>query len=212
MCLGPEVAAALPWILGAGAVSAAGSAFDRADADAIARDQAKARNLVLQQTLLKNDPLADQARTTFNQNQQTYSAANVQDRQADAEAERMATGEAATVLPESLPTTADAPSVVNKEVAKRLSEAVAKGKSRAQAAAKLGAFGDQWFQAGMGTDAAARDLAVNANMSQGNLALLSPLQDLAEIKATRTRSPIGAVLKGIGSTVGSAAGAGWFGG
>lgn len=210
MCFGPEIAAALPFLLGAGALSAGGAIIDNMDAQAIAEDQAKARNLVLTNTLLKNDPLADQARSTFGENQQTYTPTAVADRQAGAEAERYATAEAATKLPESLPTSADAPSVVNQEVAKRLGEAVAKGKERARASAKLGAFGDQWFQAGMGTDAAARDLGVNANLSAGNLSLLSPLQDLAEIKATRPRSPVGAVLRGLGSTMGSAVGAGWI--
>lgn len=210
MCFGPEVAAVLPWILGGAAVSAAGSAFSNADAEAIARDQAKARNLVLSQTLLKNDKIANDARSAFDANQQTYNAPAVADRQANAEADRMADAESTVALPEALPTTADSPDIVNQEVAKRLAAEVAKGKQKAAAAAKLGSFGDQWFQAGLGTAQAAREVDTQSGMAAGNLGLLSPLQDLAELKATRSRSPIGAILQGVGSTIGSAAGAGWL--
>lgn len=192
------------------ALSAGGKMIQTNEENANADRVANARNAVLADTLLKNDEIAGRTRHAFNTNKQTYQPQAVQQRQQQEEDNRTSSAERELTLPEKLPTTADAPTIVKQETAKRLSEAVAKGRERAKATAKLGAFGDQWFKAGLGTDQAARDVALDSGFANSNLALMPHLQDFAEVGAYRPVSPLGAVLMGTGNLVGSAAGSGFF--
>lgn len=207
MCIGPELL--LPMVIG-GALSAGGKMVEQGEQTANAERVSRSRNAVLADTLMKNDRISDETRGSFNANQQTYTPENVNVRQGDEEAKRITSGEAAVALPEALPTSADAPDIVQGATAKRMSETLAKGKERVKAQAKLGAFGDQWFKAGLGTDQAGRDIAVKAGFANQNLALMPHLQDFAENKAYQPISPLGGLLMGAGNAVGSAAGSGYF--
>lgn len=207
MCLGPELL--LPVIIG-GALSAGGKMIEQGENNANAKRVAGARNAVLADTLIKNDQIAGDTRNKFNANQTTYTPQNVNIRQQAEEAGRVDNLESVATVPEALPTTADSPDIVKQEVAKRMSEAVANGKKKAKAQAKLGAFGDQWFKAGLGTDQASRDVAVQSGFANQNLALMPHIQDFAEVGAYKPVSPLGGIMMGLGGAVGSAGGSGYF--
>lgn len=208
MCLGPEIL--LPMVIGT-ALSAGGKMIQQGEEQKQAEDRAAARNAVLADTLFRNDQIAQGTRDTFTANQRNFDPSAVAQRQADAEAKRAATGESVLAVPgEAVPTSADAPDIVKRETAKRVNEAIDKVRGEVRAKAKLGAFGDQWFRAGLGTDQASRDVAMQSGFAGQNLALMPHLQDFAELRSYKPISPIGGIMMGVGNALGGAAGSGFF--
>lgn len=212
MCLGPELAGViLPMVVGT-ALSAGGKMIQQGEETKQAEDIAAARNKVLSDTLAKNSRIGDSTRATFNSNTDTYGAEPVAARQGAAEATRVADANSVATVPDALPTTADAPDIVKGEYAKQIANAVTKGKAKAAAGAKLGAFGDQWFKAGLGTDQASRDVSLQSGFASANRTLIPALQDFAEAKSYQPVSPLGGILMGAGGLLGSATGSGAFNG
>ena len=177
-----------------------------------AQAAADARNRVLQQTLLKNDKIAADSRNLFDKRRSEVEPEPMAEAMADAEATRTATIESSVtpMTPEDVPLSGSAPSVVHSALAKRMLEAVDKGKSEAKALGKVGGYGDTWFNQGVANTATGRDLGVNQNFASGNMALLPYGQDLAEQAAYKPISPFGSILMGLGSAFGSASGGGFF--
>ncbi len=206
MCL-PLLGAVIPSLLGG-----VGSAIQASSAEKQAQAAADARNRVLQQTLLKNDKIADDSRNLFDKRRSEVEPEPMAEAMADAEATRTGTIESsvAPMTPEDVPLSGSAPSVVHSALAKRMLEAVDKGKSEAKALGKVGGYGDTWFNQGVANTTTGRDLGVNQNFASGNMALLPYGQDLAEQAAYKPISPFGSILMGLGNAFGSASGGGFF--
>lgn len=194
-------------------ISGIGAAIKNAQAQRQAQAVVNARNGVLRDTMALNRPLAEDSRAQFNDR---LAAGPSADAEAAAGANRQAVmGRAAAPPP---PTTAlageGAPSVVNSEIARAMGEAANAGAAEASALGRVGAYGDMWVGQGEQNQNLASGLRTNANFAGGNLALLPHLQDLAEVGITRAPGALGDILMGVGSMMGSRAGAnatgGWF--
>jgi preprotein translocase subunit SecD len=207
MCTGLEIAA----LLGSG-LSAAGGFVQQQEMAKNQQRMAEARNNELKRTLVKNDALAKQSRDTFNQRQQDASAERIEQERADKTDQRTQVLEQAvdTAPPAvtSVSLSGSAPQVVQSEMAKRIGSALADGKQQAQAQAKLGGYGDSWLSQGFQDVEAGRGIAQDANFAAGNMALLPYQQDIAEMRAHKPISPIGGLLQGFGSMLGSYGGGG----
>lgn len=201
MCTGLEIGL----LLGGAALSAGGSYMANNQAQQQAEAIAKARNSVLNQTLARNKRIADDSRAAFDQRTETVAPEQVAEKQGEQQQERTAIGESAVSAPApgSVPLSGSAPSVVTQAFAKRMGEAVDKGKTEAQQLGKLGSYGDFWFDQGVQTSGTGRELGVNQNLAGGNLALMPILQDYAEIGATKTPSPIPGIMMAAGQALGS---------
>lgn len=212
MCTGMEIAA-----LAGSALSAAGGLAQQSEAAANAKRQAKARNDELNRTLQTNDKLAQQSRDAYNQRQQTASADAIkQDQQAQTANRDQTLQQAVQPADQAsagVSISGSAPTVVKSELAKKMADVMATGKQRAQNLATLGGYGDSWLNQGLQDQNTGLDLGVNSNFSQGNMATLPYRQDVAETRAYKPISPIGGLLQGFGSMLGSyAGGGGTFGG
>lgn len=210
MCTGIELAL----LAGSAALSGGGALMANNQANKQAAAIAKARNDVLNRTLAKNDRIAADSRSVFDRRRQDVEPEAVQQQQQDATTERTDIGESAVTapVPGSIPLSGSAPNVVTQAFAKRMSDAVGKGKSEAQALGRLGGFGDMWFGQGIGNAAAGREMGVNQNFASGNTGILPYLQDFAEIGATKPMSPIPGIMQAAGQAMGSFAGGGGTGG
>lgn len=196
MCTGLEFI--LP-LIGAG-LSAAGTAVTMNEQQKQAERQAEARNEELRRTLGKNDMLAQQSRDEYLRRQQDAKTNNmdqkIQQKQRTKEAVQQIDTKPQTVA--DVPLAGDAPAVIKSDIAKKMSDALGRSKAEAAAQAKLGSFGDAWLNQGFKDQALGRDLSVNQDFANGNMALLPYQQDFAEFKATKPISPAGALLSGFG--------------
>lgn len=208
MCTGLEILASVA----ASALSAVGAGVQQKEMAENARRQADARNERLNLTLQKNDKLADESRDAFDARAKQMQEQQVQDGQKKATDERQATLEqavdAAPVDSGEIPLAGSAPEVVKSELAKRIGEAVKGSKESAARQATLAGFGDSWLDQGFKDVETGRNLAQQANFAQGNMSILPYQQDVAEMQAYRPISPIGGLLQGFGSAVGSFGGSG----
>ena len=173
---------------------------------------AEARNERLNNTLMKNDALAKQSRDTFNERAQKITQDQMQQTQQEATDTRQQDLEAAvaeTPSPaEDVALSGSAPKVVQSELAKRMGEALDKSKDQAKKLGKLGGYGDSWLEQGFNDVNAGRNIAQDANFASGNMAIMPYQQDIAEMRASKPISPIGGLLQGFGSMMGSYAGGG----
>lgn len=185
----------------AGAIlSGAGAAIKNRQANANAQRVVDARNQVLADTMTKNRGLAEASRGAFDARVGGgFSAAD----EAASGAFRNGLMARAAEGPASLPLFGSAPEGVRSELAGAMTRALDAGRSEAEASARLGTAGDFFFDQGGRNTALARDLGINANFAGGNLALLPHLQDLAELSATKPTGPLGDILMGVGSMLGS---------
>ncbi len=210
MCTGLEII--LP-LLGS-ALSVGGTAMQQHEQQQMAERQAEARNEALRATLLKNDRLARESRQTFDQRLQKGSKDTVDQQNAKAGKGR------ANDLQKSVEATAEmedtqganisgtAPAIVGSDLAKRMQTVLQDGKTQATALGKLGAYGDSWLKQGFLDTQAGRDIGVTTNKAAGNSAIMPYSQDFAEMQATHPLSPIGGILAGLGSAMGSIGGYG----
>lgn len=208
MCTGLEIAA----MLGSAALSAGGSMIQQNEAQANAERQAQARNDKLKQTLARNDALAKDSREQFDQRQKQIQPDQMEADAKKATEERQATLDAATT---EAPTpvgnaslSGSAPTVVKSELAKRVATAMGQAKEDARNLGKLGGYGDAWFNQGIEDTNVGRNLGQNANFASGNMAILPYQQDIAEQRAYKPISPIGGIMQGLGSVLGSYGGGG----
>ena len=210
MCLGPE----LLLLLGGTGLSIVGNRMTQRQLAAQTKARADARNRVLATTLTKNDALADEARSVFNNRLEEIQPEEFDQQQADVTAERTGTLEGALALPnpEDVPISGSAPQVVKSEIAKRMLSAFERAKGNAQALGKLGGYGDAFFRGGLKDAEAGNQISIPNNFARGNLGILPHLQDFAEVAATKPISPLGGILSGIGAGIGTAVGSrGYFG-
>lgn len=208
MCTGLEIAA----MIAGPAMSAAGAMMQQNEMEENQARMAEARNEKLRTTLAKNDAIAEQSRDTFNQRKQQMQADESAKAEQQAKDKRQDTLETAVeetpTSPADVPISGSAPTVVRSELAKRMSEAMSGAKGQAQRLGTLGGYGDAWLNQGFQDAAAGRDIAQQANFASGNMSILPYQQDIAETRAYKPISPIGGLLQGFGSMVGSYGGGG----
>lgn len=193
--------------LGGGALSAGGAMISNRAGERQAADIAKARNDELRKTMVKNDAIAMQTRDRFGDRAAGYNDTNFQQSADAAVGARTAPLEAAVTEPSiAAPISGSAPEVVRSELARVMSDTMAKGKAQAKALGKVGSYGDTWFNQGVENTSAGRDIGVMNDQAQGNLGILPYLQDFAEISATKPISPLGGIMSGIGNMIGSFSG------
>jgi len=208
MCTGLEIAGMIAGPL----LSTVGAMVQQSEVEANNKRMAEARNERLQNTLQKNDKLAQDSREAFNQRQQAATAGAIEDDRAKETQERQdtidqAVQDTAKVTP-SISLAGSAPKVVQDTFGKKMSEAIDYGRSQAQKQATLGGYGDAWLGQGFKDVDTGRQLNEQANFAQGNMAILPYQQDIAETRAYKPISPIGGLLQGFGSMIGSAGGSG----
>ena len=208
MCTGMEIAG----LLIGPALSSGGSMIQASEQEANNRRMAEARNERLRNTMTKNDRLAEQSRAEFDARQRQSTTESIEGDRAQKTAERSDTLEQAV---QEAPKEAaggslsgSAPTVVKSELAKRMAAAMGQATDSAKAQAKLGGYGDTWLNQGFQDVTAGRNIGQNANFASGNLAILPHQQDIAEMRAYKPISPIGGLLQGFGSMLGSYGGGG----
>jgi len=205
MCTGVE----LLMLAGSG-MGMVGSGIQQREANANQERMAEARNNELRRTLAKNDELAQKSREAFNERQQNTTADALAQDQEDATQKRDDTlQEAVAETPSpvaNVSLSGSAPQVVQSELAGRMKEAMSDGKKQAQNLSKLNGYGDTWLNQGFADVETGRDIAQDANFASGNLAIMPYQQDIAETRAYKPISPLGGLLQGAGSMLGSYAG------
>lgn len=173
----------------------------------------QARNNELRQTMTANRQLAEESRGMFDNrvDSMTGDAGAAAEQKSMDDRQALMDRAVEAPAPDAASVAGSAPSVVKSELAKKMLEAFTSARDEAGAAGRLGGHGDFWFNQGTENAATGRNLGVNLNLASGNLGLLPHLQDLAEVQATKPIGPLGDILMGIGSAVGSAGGSGMFG-
>jgi hypothetical protein len=208
MCTGMEIAG----LLIGPALSSVGSMIQASEQEANNRRMAEARNERLRNTMTKNDRLAEQSRAEFDARQRQSTTESIEGDRAQKTAERSDTLEQAVqeAPKESagVSLSGSAPTIVKSELAKRMAAAMGQATDSAKAQAKLGGYGDTWLNQGFQDVTAGRNIGQNANFASGNLAILPHQQDIAEMRAYKPISPIGGLLQGFGSVLGSYGGGG----
>lgn len=204
MCVGPEL-----MLIASMAANAGGTYLDNKEADANALREVRARNDVLRQQNAKQDAFAQQSRDRLSQ--------NLGDMLQLEPAQQSRTMALEAAVPDTapgpqVPLSSDAPKIVNEAFARQAREAVDRSKQTAAGLGRLGGFGDQLFGNAMGNQAAGRDIGTNNNFSRGEAALTPALQQYAALEAYKPSSGTGALLKGLGTALGYASGAGGTGG
>lgn len=209
MCTGLEIAS----LIAGPALSAVGGIIQQNEAQANAERQAEARNEKLRLTMAKNDDLAKQSRELFDARKKQIAPDQTKADEAKAKADRQAelanavdTAPAPTAGNASI--SGSAPTVVKSELAKRVSSALDQAREDAKNQGTLSGYGDVWLNQGLADTAVGRDLGKNANFASGNLAILPYEQDIAEQRAYKPVSPIGGILQGLGSALGTYGGGG----
>jgi hypothetical protein len=192
-------------------LSAAGQMITANEAQANAERMAAARNEKLNVAMKKNDDLAAKSRAEFDARQQKATAESIEQDRAD---KTQAREDQLTQAVESSPASVEpslsgsAPTVIKSDLAKRMAAAMGEAKDSAKAQAKLGGYGDAWLGQGFQDVQAGRNIGTNANFASGNMAILPYQQDIAEQRAYKPISPIGGLLSGFGSMLGSYSGGG----
>jgi hypothetical protein len=76
----------------------------------------------------------------------------------------------------------------------------------AKAAGTLGGYGDEWFNSGLGEQAAARTIGAGNSIAEEDKSVIQPEQQLASIEAYRPPSIWGQILQGGGNLLGAYSG------
>lgn len=192
----------LPLLIGGAILGGIGQIIKNRQAANDAQARVNARNKVLADTMALNKPIAESSRAEFDQRM----AGPIADETAPSLRTQLLT-EAGAGPAMPIPVAGSAPEVVQSEIAGQMAKAIDAGRAEAAASAKVGAYGDAWFNEGIDNNALASKLGQNANFAGGNLALLPHLQDLAEVGAIKQHGPIADIFTGIGSAMGAAGGA-----
>lgn len=208
MCTGLEIAAlvasAATAAAGAG-VSASGARKSQDEATINNARIAQARNDELRKTLALNDKISAESRNAYKGVEDTLPDMPVKQDQLTAER----TGQLEAAIPSEdasrIPLSGSAPSVVRSEAAKEMLDATDKAKQTAKALGKVGGYGDLFFDQGLNTQAAGRDVNEYQNFISGNMSLLPYLQDFAGYGAYRPSSGVGEVFQAAGNVLGAAA-------
>lgn len=192
------------------ALGAAGKIVGGSEARNAAAREAAARNAVLDQTLAKEKGYAADNAGVFNQNIASY-APGAQPAQLEAaQNKRIATSTGAMTQtdPNSIPITSDAPPAVRGEIAKRLLAVHDGAVERAKLSGKVGGYGDTWFNNGLRTSEADRNIGVTNNFANGQKNILEPMQDLSAASVYKPPSIWSTLLSGASGVTAGAAGTG----
>ena len=201
MCTGFEAA------IIASAVSAAGAGITANENALNASRQSQANNRVLQNTLLKNRELAEEAQGAFdNRLEQLDETPTTPQptRQPALQASVTSPDDAAQSA--ALSISGDAPTIVDRTLQTELDRARSESADDAARRARLSSFGDMWFNQGLQTTRASRNVAHPASLAAANLGLLPVQQQLAVTQATRPNSGKGQILSSLGQVYGAYAG------
>ena len=173
---------------------------DQKNADRIAR----ARNQRLQAALKRNDEYARVARERFDSRTDGQAA----DPEGDLNAAKTGTGEAIAANIETpdyeagAPISGSAPPIVRSALAKKMLDTFQQSTTQAKALGALGGYSNYWFDQGVDTTGAGRDIGIQNDFSRGNMAILPYEQDFAEVQANKPRSGLGGLLSGLGGFFG----------
>lgn len=193
-----------------GLLGAVGSIMQMKEQEANQKRQAEARNQKMELTLGRNDKIADRTKADLDRRLDRVSPATTAKDQKTAAGQRTAqvkkTLASPTQATADVPLSGDAPDVVRSAVAQKMLDVFHQGQDRAKAMGKLGSYGDTWFKQGLYNANFARDESIGNNFLHGNLAILPAQQDIAETRAYKPISPIGAILGGLGSMFGGGGG------
>lgn len=206
MCTGIE----LPLLLTAigGVASAAGGAISNGEDTANAKAIADARNGVLVDQLNKNTVLSNDARGKFvgSLDQVQPAAFGAAQDAATATRSNSITSNLPTISPNTFPGAADSSAQVKGAYEKAMEDALGKAQARAGEQAKLGGYGDMFFNQGIKDTDAGRYIGTDVNAAKANVSLIPALQDFKQAEVYKPNSGIGGILQGLGSIFGSYAG------
>lgn len=177
---------------------------------------AKLRNKILNEYVGRQKEFTAQNQEAFKGGVGGYAAPAMEESRAGAETGRneFLTKQVAGI-PQTEVTLRDSDSpAVRSELARKLSEAAAGATAGAGRAAKLSSYGDSWTTAGEGAQDSARKIDTTNNFARGEISMMPADQDMQEfilrkpiIKAGANPNNPAGTLKGLGSLVGSLAGA-----
>lgn len=208
MCFDPVSASLL---IGGAAAGGAGSLIGKNDALANAQREAAARNRVLATGVDKQQGYADANRGEFNNTVGNFTAPNQAGVLSDAQDKRTGTitGNMTAPDPGSVPL-GDSPAASKSDLAKRMLSVFSAATDRAKAQGKLGGYGDQWLNNGLGVTDTTRNIDTRNNLAATDAAAIAPLQDAAAAASYKPPSIWGPLLQAGGTILGGAAGAGKF--
>lgn len=196
-------------------VSIAGVGLSMVGSFANAREQARnqarmvsARNEAALAEQQRQRAYADEGRSTQNQTLDRFTSGRQSQALGQATASRTASNTAAVTRPD-YGTESTAPSVVKGEIARKVGEAVSKGRAQAGALARLGAYQDQGFGNRVALARGGNQLGNINSFSAGSAQLLPLEQQAAAINAQRSPSGFGDALMLAGSAAGMAGARGW---
>ena len=192
-------------------------------------EAAKLRNRVLNEYVGRQHEFRDQNQGDFKSAVAGFDAGAQEAQRGASEAERNAflQQQIGSAPATTVQTRESASPAIQGEIAKKLSEALASAQAGGSRAAKLGSYGDAMRNNGENLQSSARKIDTTNNFARGEIGMLGADQDLQEFQM---RKPIyipganssnpSSTLKGLGSLVGSLAGAygkmpnvsGFFGG
>lgn len=195
------------------AASAGGSFLDQQESDKAALREIQARNEMLSRHNQRQDAFSAEGRGNLD-DYLAVLAPKDGDPLGAAQAARVneLDSQITTQMPGSeMPTSSDAPKVVEAEFAKRMGDALTANRAKADRAGRLGGFGDQMFSNAMGGQELGRKIDLTNNFSRAEANLLPQYQDFRAMETYKPPSPAGSILKGIGSAMAMGSGSGGFG-
>lgn len=171
-------------------------------------DKTKAANASAAANIGKLDTLGATNQKTLGDNLATYSPTNQSTQLAGAQTARSNADVANISTPDKAvsdtPISPNAPASVRTSLAKTMGVAYDNAVKRAQAMGKLGGYGDTWLTNQLANRDAANRIALTNVDAAGRKALVQPEQQLAI--AGTGNSPLGSILEGGGSLLGSMSG------
>ena len=194
MCTGAEIAMM--------AMSGAGSLMEMDASQRREQAMADASNQRLTEFLDRNAGRTNDATALFENRKDAVDPAAVTDQQAAATDTRSAALSSAvdnTVTPD-IPLAGSAPKMIGDVMRGAEDKARADSKTRSNALATAGGFGDMLFGQQLGTADAGRKISTIAGLSQSDAAMLPQYQDLAMHQAAADNPPsmFGSLLRGLG--------------
>lgn len=194
--------------LGTGA-SFVGNRMAQNEAEEAAQREKAARDAELMEILQRNRQDADANYQTFQSRLSELQPMPQQIAQDEAATDRASPVQNAVMEFDDvdIPLSGSAPKIVQSQLANAMKDAWDKSTDHAQKMAKLGAYSDHWFNQGLATNEAARDIETRNRFARERTAMLPAMQDFAAYDAQKPRSGLGELLSGIGRTVAGAGGA-----
>lgn len=202
--------ATLGMMAASAALSAGGNMISQNEAQNNANAVAGARNSVLAASLARQKKFGEEARGLFDTRMADYAdgaqptaLGAAQDARTVDVTKPMSTPVADVAVSRS------APGVVRSTIAKSMLDAFNGATERAKATAKLGGYGDTWFNNKVGVADTGRRIGTINNFSGNEAALLPADQEFASIQAQKQPSIWGPLLQSGGNFLAMGAGRGF---